>query len=291
METDAILEQVERIKDLPTLPVIAFEVNRMLMNANTSIDALSDTIKKDQAIVSKILKLVNSAFYGVRSKVSTVHEAVIRLGFNSVRNIVVSISVFDVFKMQENIDMEFDINDFWKHSVGVAMTSKYLSEKTGLQDPDDCFVSGLLHDVGLIILLQYFPGVMNEVMGLSKENNISIYDAEKKVLKIRHNKLGELIAKKWQLPSSLCDALKYHHIPVRGAVNPELVAIVHLADVINNRFVITSINPKKDKSKPMLGNIKSDSEKLLEKHYRYAEDWFPEVFEKIKDACVFFMNQ
>lgn len=289
METEAILEQVERIKELPTLPVIAFEVNRMLMNSNTSTDALSEAIKKDQAIVSKILKLVNSAFYGVRSKVSTVNEAIIRLGFNSVRNIVVSISVFDMFKLKQNLD--FNIDDFWKHSVGVALISKYLSEKTGLQDPDDCFVSGLLHDIGLIILLQYFPGVMKEIITISKDKNSSIYDAEKEVLKIRHNKIGELIAKKWQLPVSLCDAIKYHHIPVRGAANPELVAIVHLADMICNRFVITSINPKKDKRQPMLSNVSPESGKLLEKHFRYAEDWFPDLYENIKDACQFFMNQ
>lgn len=291
METENILEQVGQIKELPTLPVIAFEVNRMLVNSSTSIDALVETIKKDPAIVSKILKLVNSAFYGARSKVSTVQEAIIRLGFNSVRNIVVSISVFDMFKLKKNLDIDFNIDDFWKHSVGVALTSKYLSDQTGLQSPDDCFVSGLLHDIGLIILLEHFPAVMKEIIEISKDKGVSIYDAEKEVLQVRHNKIGELIAKKWQLPPSLCDSLKYHHIPVKNAANPELIAIVHLADVICNRFVVTSINPKKNKQQPMLSNVSPESAKLLDKYFRYAEDWFPEVFENIKDACNFFMNQ
>lgn len=289
METNDFLKKIESIKDLPTLPVIALEVNRMLNNANTSIDSLSEAIKKDQAIVSKLLKLVNSAFYGARAKVSTVNEAVIRLGFNSVRNIVVSVSVFDVFAIGQNLD--FNIEDFWKHSVGVAMTSKYLSEETGLQDPDDCFVSGLLHDIGLIFLVQYFPEIIKDMMDLVSQENMSIYDAEKKIQPIRHNKIGELLAKKWQLPNSLCDTLKYHHMPIRGAVNPELVTIVHMGDVIYNNFVISTINPIKNKRPPILSSINPQAEKILEKHYRYAVDWFPEVFEKIKEACLFFMTK
>ncbi|MBU1172655.1 MAG: HDOD domain-containing protein [Proteobacteria bacterium] len=291
METAEFLKILESIKDLPTLPVIAFEVNRMLMNSSTSIDLLSETIKKDQSIVSKILKLVNSAFYGARSKVSTIHEAVIRLGFNSVRNIVVSVSVFDAFAMNDDQGLAFDIEDLWKHSVGVAITSKYLSEKAGLQDPDDCFVSGLLHDIGLIILAQNFPEVLKEMMGMVRQEGVSIYDAEKKLLQIRHNKIGELMAQKWQLPTSLCDALKYHHLPIRGAINPELITLVHLGDVICNRYMITSINPKKDKRSPILTSVSPQSEKILEKYFMYADDWFPEVYEKIKEACLFFINK
>ncbi|GAB6096450.1 hypothetical protein JCM14469_27030 [Desulfatiferula olefinivorans] len=291
MDIDAFLKKLESIKDLPTLPVIAFQVNRMLMDADTTIHALSETIKKDQAIVSKLLKLVNSAFYGARSQVGTVHEAVVRLGFNSVRNIVISVSVFDAFSISPEQGGGFNIEDFWKHSVGVAIISKYLSDQTGIQDPDDCFVSGLLHDIGLIVLVQYFPEIVARMVARMRDEGISIYEAEKEILPIRHNKIGEMLARKWQLPAGLCDTLKYHHMPIRSAVNPELLTLVHVADIIYNRFAVSSINPKKDNRTPILTAVGADAAKSLEKQFRYAEDWFPDIYEHIKDACRFFMTQ
>lgn len=291
MDIDAFLKKLESIKDLPTLPVIALQVNRMLMDPDTTVPALSETIKKDQAIVSKLLKLVNSAFYGARSQVGTVHEAVVRLGFNSVRNIVISVSVFDVFAINQEQSGGFNIEDFWKHSVGVAMISKYLSEQTGFQDPDDCFVSGLLHDIGLIVLVQYFPEIVDQMMTRVREDRISIYEAEKAFLSIRHNKIGELMARKWQLPAGICDTLKYHHLPIRRAVNPELLTLVHVADIIYGRFAISSINPQKDNRVPILSAVSAEAAKKIDKQFRYAEDWFPDLYEHITDACRFFMTQ
>lgn len=291
MDSDAILKKLNMIKDLPTLPVIALEVNRMLANDSTSVDFLSKTIEKDQAIVSKLLKLVNSSFFGVRSKVTTVQEAVVRLGFNSVRNVVVSVSVFESLVLDNAEDIDFNIEDFWTHSLAVAMTSRYLSEESGIQDPDDCFVAGLLHDIGLIIIARFFPDVLVKILRHIKEQNVSIYDAEKETIPLRHNKIGEIIAKKWQLPPAVCDTLKYHHTPNKGAVNPELVTLVHLGDAIVRRFYTTSINPVRDNVNPILSNINPSSEKKLDHLNRSAEDWFPDVKDKIREACEFFIKK
>lgn len=291
MDSDEILKKLNMIKDLPTLPVIALEINRMLANDSTSVDFLSKTIGKDQAIVSKLLKLVNSSFFGVRSKVTTVQEAVVRLGFNSVRNVVVSVSVFESLVLDNAEDIDFNIEDFWTHSLAVAMTSRYLSEESGIQDPDDCFVAGLLHDIGLIIIARFFPDVLVKILRHVKEQNVSIYDAEKETIPLRHNKIGEIIAKKWQLPPAVCDTLKYHHTPNKGAVNPELVTLVHLGDIIVRRFYTTSINPVRDSVNPILSNIHPSSEKKLDHLNRTAEDWFPDVKDKIREACEFFIKK
>jgi len=291
MDSDAILKKLNMIKDLPTLPVIALEVNRMLANDSTTVDFLSKTIEKDQAIVSKLLKLVNSSFFGVRSKVTTVQEAVVRLGFNSVRNVVVSVSVFESLALHSAEDIDFNIEDFWTHSLAVAMTSRYLSEESGIQDPDDCFVAGLLHDIGLIIIARFFPEVLVKILRHIKEQNVSIYDAEKETIPLRHNKIGEIIAKKWQLPPAVCDTLKYHHTPNKGAVNPELVTLVHLGDTIVRRFYTTSINPVRDSVNPILSSINPSSEKKLDHLNRSAEDWFPDVKDKIREACEFFIKK
>lgn len=291
METDEIIKKLNLIKDLPTLPVIALEINRMLANDKISVNLLSQIIEKDQAIVSKLLKLVNSSFFGVRSKVATVQEAVVRLGFNSVRNVVVSVSVFETLTLEDGEGVDFNMEDFWAHSVAVAMTSRYLSEQSGIQDPDDCFVAGLLHDIGLIIIARFFPDILAKMLRQVKEQNVSIYDAEKEIIPIRHNKIGELIARRWQLPPSMCDTLKYHHTPNKGAVNPELLTVVHLGDLIVRRFYITSINPARNVVNPILSSISAASEKKLDQLNRTAEVWFPDLKDKIREACEFFIKK
>jgi putative nucleotidyltransferase with HDIG domain len=291
METDEIIKKLNLIKDLPTLPVIALEINRMLANDKISVNLLSQIIEKDQAIVSKLLKLVNSSFFGVRSKVATVQEAVVRLGFNSVRNVVVSVSVFETLTLEDGEGVDFNMEDFWAHSVAVAMTSRYLSEQSGIQDPDDCFVAGLLHDIGLIIIARFFPDILAKMIRQVKEQNVSIYDAEKEIIPIRHNKIGELIARRWQLPPSMCDTLKYHHTPNKGAVNPELLTVVHLGDVIVRRFFITSINPARNVVNPIISSISTASEKKLDQLNRTAEVWFPDLKDKIREACEFFIKK
>ena len=131
MKESNILKRLDLIEDLPTLPAVAMEVNKMLLDYDTTISKLSDIIEKDQAMVSKILKLVNSSFFGLRGKISSISHAIVVLGFNTIRNAVVSISIIDAFTVKESLD-GFDITNFWKHSLSVAVTSKYLAEKTGI---------------------------------------------------------------------------------------------------------------------------------------------------------------
>jgi len=178
MDAKTILKKLDRIDNLPTLPAIAMEVNKMLIDYDSTVDKVSDCIEKDLAMVSKILKLVNSAFFGLRGKISNISHAVVILGFNTIRNAVVSISIIDALCSKEFID-GFDIKQFWKHSVAVAVTSKYLAENTRLHPADDCFVGGLLHDMGKIILLQHFQDLFQKVLLAVKESNQSFYEAEK----------------------------------------------------------------------------------------------------------------
>ena len=123
MDEQQILKKLDRIKDIPTLPTIVFELNKHLRDPNTSIKTVCDTIEKDQAIALKILKLVNSAFYGFKSKISDLRNAVVLLGYNAVRNAIVSLSVINSFPKRVSL-MDFDISLFWKHSLAVAVTHK-----------------------------------------------------------------------------------------------------------------------------------------------------------------------
>ncbi len=283
MNSTAILKRLDRIEDLPTLPAIAMEVNNMLLDYDTTINKLSSTIEKDQAMVSKILKLVNSAFFGLRGKISNIHHAVVVLGFNTIRNAVVSISMIKAFSVKENLD-GFEISDFWTHSLGVAVTSKFLAEKTGNHSADDCFVAGLLHDMGKIVLLQHFKDLFQKVWLATKGNGLSFYEAEKSHIQIDHARIGGYLARKWQLPAALIDAIRYHH-EVKPNVNDQhLLMIVHAADIIVNTY---TSNPKADLR---LSGILPDASNVSDTPQNTISDWYPDVLLEIESACKFFLR-
>ncbi len=282
MDSKTILKKLDRIDDLPTLPFIAMEVNKMLRDYDISINKLAKTIEKDQAMVPRILKLVNSAFFGFRSKIGSISHAVVLLGFNTVRNAVVSISIIDTFSKDKEGLEGFDVAEFWKHSLAVAVISRHLAETTRLQLPDDSFTGGLLHDIGKIILFQYFQDLFKKVWTSAKKNNLSFYDAEKKEIPITHAGIGGYLAKKWQLPESLTDAIQYHHALSKNANDFNLLIIVHVADIIANSFMSDS------KSKLDFSLIHPDALHKMKPQLNTVSDWFPGLSTQIESACQFF---
>ena len=285
MEANIIFKNLDQIEDLPTLPAIAMEVNKMLLDDDTTINKLSDTIEKDQAMVSKLLKLVNSAFFGLRGKISNISHAVVVLGFNTIRNAVVSTSIIDAFSIKEGLD-GFDITEFWKHSLAVAVTSKSLAEKTGIQFADDFFVGGLLHDMGKMVLLQHFKDLFHKVWRTVKENNQSFYDAEKIQIQIDHAQIGGYLARKWQLPMALVDAIRNHHDVGLNANDINLSMIVHAADIIVNTYAADS----NSKSNAGLSDIHPDAVNAMGNQFDTISDWYPELLLEIESACNFFLE-
>ncbi|MEZ4551866.1 MAG: HDOD domain-containing protein, partial [Desulfobacterales bacterium] len=132
------LKQFGTIRDLPSLPSIVTKVNGMLNDPNTTNGSLSRVIEKDQAIVFKMLQLVNSAFFGLREKISTTNEAAIILGIDAIRNIVLSLSTFNILDhlFEKKSTKHFKVDYFWRHSIGVAVLSRYLAEQTKVGDPE-----------------------------------------------------------------------------------------------------------------------------------------------------------
>ena len=282
MDSKTILKKLDNIDDLPTLPSIALEVNRMLRDYDTSISKLAQTIEKDQAMVPRILRLVNSAFFGFRSKISSISHAVVLLGFNTVRNAVVSISIIDAFSGDKKSLKGFDITKFWNHSVAVAVISRYLAEKTRLQPLDDFFTGGLLHDIGKIVLFQHFQDLFKKVWLSARENDLSFYDAEKKEIPITHSRIGSYLAKKWQLPESLVDVIKYHHALSKNANDFNLLMTVHVADIIANGFM------SDPEGKLDFSLIHPDAASAMKPQLETVSDWFPELSTQIESACQFF---
>jgi putative nucleotidyltransferase with HDIG domain len=283
MEAENILKSLDQIEDLPTLPAVAMEVNNMLLNDDITINKLSETIEKDQAMVSKILKLVNSAFFGLRGKISTISHAIVVLGFNTIRNAVVSISIINAFSVKESLG-GFDISDFWKHSVAVAVTSKYLAEKADMRSADNCFVAGLLHDMGKIVLFNHFNDLFQKVWVALKGNNLSFYETEKSQIQVDHAWIGGYLARKWQMPMTLIDAIQYHHDLSSGANDQQLLKIVHIADIIVNTYATGS------KDNMELSGIHPDALSAMGGLLDTVTEWYPDALSEIESACKFFLE-
>jgi len=284
MDSKTMMKKLERIEDLPTLPTILFEVNRLLEDINTSAKKLGETIGKDQSMVVNILKLVNSAFYGFRSKVSDISSAVVLLGFNTVRNSVISVSIIKAFSGKNDLE-GFDITEFWKHSIAVAVTSKRLAEKCRVEAPDNCFVAGLLHDIGKLVLSQYFQDLFTKVWITAQKENLTFYEAEKMEISVQHPMIGSFLAKRWQFPDHLVDAVKCHHAVRKSVSNYELLLIVYVADIIVNHC---AMEPEKSID---ISAVHPDAVEMLGSYMENTNEWYEKLKAEIESACDFFLNE
>ena len=289
---EKFLKQFGSIKDLPSLPVIVAKVNQMLDDPYTTIDSLSNVIEKDQAIVFKMLRLVNSAFFGFREKIASTSEAAIILGFDAIRNIVISLSTFKTLNRiasQRSCDI-FKAESFWNHSVGVAVLSKYLADKSRIGDPEKCFVAGLLHDMGKLIMAYYFIDDFKKILDLSKKEEILYREAEEKTFPASHHETGYFIAKKWNLPSHLSSTIYSHHSIQVGASTYEDSLIVNTADGIINSYTVDFLNNNTRPGKLVYQYFDKNTQKRMKLWIESSAKWFPEVNELIGDARKLFQE-
>jgi len=281
MNVQNIDAKIKRLKDLPTLPTILMQCNKMLKNPNVSATELAKAIKSDPSISSKVLRLVNSAFYGLSGKISSVSQAIVILGFNTVRNIFLSVSVFELLPKNEDFG-GFQISKFWEHSIGCAVISKIFGQRLGMKDPEEVFTAGLLHDVGKVVIAKLFREDFSTILKTTHKEKVLFLDAEQEVLGITHYKIGELIAKDWKLPSTLTETICFHH-GCTGKINhPKLVAIIHLADIITR---ILQIGSGGDQVIPEIDNRSWDT---LNMNIDFIERLVDVIDEELDKANIFF---
>lgn len=279
-----MLNILDSIDDLPTLPEIAMEVNRMLQNELVKIEDLECVIKNDPVISSKILRLSNCAFFGLKFSVRTIHEALMLIGFNTVRNAIVCVSVIKAlenFKSLEN----FNLKDFWEHSISVAITGKELARQTKLAQPDDAFLAGLLHDIGKIVLIKYFPDVFKKIWERTTYMDEMFHEAEDRLQIAGHSLIGGILAQRWNLQQYIVNAIIYHERPDQSCQDYNLILVVHMANMLTNAF------KKKEIDRRYLLNIHSDAMEMMKEQLSELKKWYPIIRSEIRIACQFFMKK
>ena len=223
-------DKIQSIIQIPTLPAIAIEVINMVENPKTSASALGQVISKDQVLTAKVLKIANSPFYGFSRKIATIDFAIIVLGFDTLKEVVMSVSLISTLSKKRT--RNFNIQQFWNHSLACGIVARALARNYGYRIIGEVFVAGLLHDIGILLLNQYFFPAFKEIIDLQKEKGLSLEEAEKIVLDASHADVGVWLAERWNFPSQLIESIAFHHHPNKAVKHKEIVSLIHIADVL-----------------------------------------------------------
>ncbi len=218
------------IENFPTLPTVYSALLELLSDIDTKISDIVNLISKDQATVLKILKTANASYYGFSSKVENITNAITLLGFYEIKNIVMSLTVIDLFKMTK-LNQLINPIDYWKHSIGVATISRRLGIALGATQTENYYLSGLLHDVGKLVMYLKFTPEYAKTLQYAKNYDCSLLEAEEQVLGLNHQQIGEILAEKWNLPNDIRNAIRYHHSGVLADGFETQTAVVHLANI------------------------------------------------------------
>ena len=221
-----VTKALSAVGEIATLPEVTVKIIEVVEDPNGTARQLHDVIKHDPALSAKVLKVVNSAFYGLPGQVASVDRAVILLGLSAVKNIAIAASLAQMFKGRQEPDL-FEPSELWKHSIAVAVAAKKLAPLgTTAAATDEIFLAGLIHDLGLIIERQVFPDKLAEVCRRAGAGEGAFLDLEREVIGATHEDFGFALTTKWRFPGRLRAAVGCHHHP--ESVDEEFRSLVWL---------------------------------------------------------------
>ncbi|OGH98441.1 MAG: hypothetical protein A2104_09925, partial [Candidatus Melainabacteria bacterium GWF2_32_7] len=222
-----------KVKDIPSLPEVVTKVMELVQNPNSSAAQLSKVISHDTGLTSRVLKLVNSAYYGFPKQISSIQHAIMILGFTTIRGLVLSSTIFKIFAPKNDRVKVLDYKRLWKHSLITAIAAKRINKFLRLQEDDDIFSSAILHDIGKIILDQYdHENYISALQEAPHPMDNRMMFAEKRYCGINHQDLGYLVAEEWNLPPGLINVIHYHHYPLEALEHTQLTSIVYVGNII-----------------------------------------------------------
>lgn len=212
-----------RIRDLPALPGLAARVVAVLERPDGDLAEAAALVETDQGLAAQVLRVANSAFYGLSGRIATVQQALTVLGTVVSRSLVYATTVFD---------LRIGHRGFWEHAVGAAVMAGAIARHLRLEKPEELSAAGLLHDLGKVVLCRQAPDAFAAVLEHAQVNRCAFRDSERALLGTDHAEIAAWLVARWHLPSRLADAVVGHHDPEGSRVAPVETAVVHVADVL-----------------------------------------------------------
>jgi len=223
------------IENLQPIPQVALKILRLINEDDYDISMLTAEMREDQALSARTIKLCNSVYSGSRNKIETMDHALVYLGQKSLVKFVVSAAI-DAFFKQAGMGYSLCKGGLYHHAVGTANIAEKIAELTGKVNPALAYTGGLLHDIGKVVLDQYIQAALPLFYRQVYEEGKNSLEAEKAILGLDHKDAGNILAKRWFFPESLCEVVKYHHKPEDAVQYKEFVHIIYLADLLMSRF-------------------------------------------------------
>ncbi|MEW6413013.1 MAG: HDOD domain-containing protein [Candidatus Zixiibacteriota bacterium] len=228
---------VSNIRNLPTPPIVFHQIQKVINDPGVSAEKVANILAEDPAMSVKVLRLTNSAFYGLAREIESVKQAVVIVGFEAIKNLVLSASVLDMFK-GKNIDEEYQ-EKYWRHSLSTAFCCRLLARRLrsrGMVDPDSAFSAGLLHDVGKMVICCFLPDEWKRYKAEREaDTNSEDFEIEERLFGFTHSQVGGFLGTQWKIPHKLVEAITLHHHPQLEEKKDPITYIVYLADYISKR--------------------------------------------------------
>jgi len=237
-QIEAIVQSaVQEISHIATLPEVTMKIIQLVEDPDSTANDLNKVISNDPALGARILKVVNSAFYGLPGQIGSINRAIVLLGLNAVKNIAIAASLAKLFRGGK-IASNFDARELWSHSIASATGTKLLAQHAGLGLPDEAFLAGLIHNIGIMVEIQARRPKFIEVMEkLDAEPDTTLRQAEQEILGATHEQFGTALCKLWKFPQSFQYVTGFHHNPME--LNEKirtLTALVHIADILASKL-------------------------------------------------------
>ncbi len=230
-----VAKVIQQVTQIATLPEVTAKIIQIVEDPKATARDLQNLIKHDVALSAKILKVVNSAFYGLPRQVSSVDRAIVLLGLSTVKNIAVATSMAKLFNGRE-LSKRFTSRQLWQHSLACGVFCKLLAQARKMDNVDDLFVGGLMHDLGLVVEKQVFSKELGEVIEKAWKEKTDLNTLEQETFEADHQAFGIALATKWKFPHLFQLTTGYHHQPLKASEQyHEITSLAHLADVLAMR--------------------------------------------------------